>query len=156
MSPQSPLKLLKLLMSPEVSPFVDRRKLALSAPFIQGVTALAESFEKHGDSSMLVSLIQFFSGSKSQILLITWLCERAGCICFINNDAIKLKRDGDRQPNVDVTFGEWLAIYSKPGAMLSTECIKETKPKVKQPGKVLKYVDALDSWARLLGSHGRG
>ena len=76
MSPQSPLKLLKLLMSPEVSPFVDRRKLALSAPFIQGVTALAESFEKHGDSSMLVSLIQFFSGSKSQILLITWLCER--------------------------------------------------------------------------------
>lgn len=146
---------LKILTSPELLPLVDRHKLLRSDVFINRVTELTDHFQKHGDYTELLTLIDMFSGLLDQRLLITWICERSGAIYTQNNGKTKLRLRPEKEPK-PILFSTWLKMYSTQIFALDTSCIQITKSKEKpNSGAFKKDIDALDSWARLPWSHGR-
>ena len=150
-------------MSPEILPLVDRHKLLRSDVFVDRVTELTDHFQKHGDYTELLTLIDLLSGLLDQRLLITWICERSGAIYTQNNGKTKLRLRPEMEPK-PFLFRTWIKMYSKQTNALDTSCIQITTPKKKnepvlsessKSGAFKKHIDALDSWARIPGSHGR-
>lgn len=149
---QDALKKLTSLAGSELAEFIDHKKLINSEVFNAACTQAAEHCEKHGDTTSLIALIKLFPTQKHREMAISWACIRLGQRCQISGESIRLMSSAEPRPSYE--FRTFLKDYATPGYKLTDGLI------IKTPGKKLAaaqpYTDALDSWARLPGSHGRG
>lgn len=136
----------------ELAAYIDYKKLIYSPLFNDACTQVAEHCEKHGDTKQLMALIKTFPNQKHREMVIYWACARLGFRCTLTGADIRFKKSG--VPRAGYGFKDFLNDIATSGYQLPDGLIlKERANKAVQDQK---YTDALDSWARLPGSHGRG
>lgn len=149
---QNALKTLSTLPDSELAEYIDYKKLIYSSLFNDACTQAAEHCEKHGNPVYLMTLIKIFPSKKHREMAIYWACARLGFRCTLTGVAIRFKKNG--VPSAGYGFKDFLNDIATPGYQLPDGVI--VKERANKAVQDQKYTDALDSWARLPGSHGRG
>jgi hypothetical protein len=151
-------KALSMLHNEHVRPFIDRDRLVKSALFAEMVDMTVEHALRTGDFGYMNRLLEVLASSKHEAALLEWLCSRTGAKVRVKSGRAGLVRGHDssaaHQPLASV-FPTAVAAQQAAVTAAKLEAKMATLRVVKVSDKP-KFIDMLDSPARLPGSFGAG
>lgn len=142
---------LRALNVPEIKPFLNLTDLVRSATFSELVDLGLEYIKKHGDTTVLLSLVRMLNGHPTQVTLVRYLGEKSNVSCVGGKEDYSLVR-GEPFIEPPETFSVFRSINEAP--------IKKTKNSTVGSNKKAKAKrkrhDLMDSFLVLPGSYGSG